>query len=136
MMFCAWFVFFLLKQKTAYEMRISDWSSDVCSSDLQVVQAVEENGEGQAKPAEVGYFSRQSGEAAKIRPAAARWRRGHFHGNPWENVYACPIRARFSTFPTAPASQPRPLATACRSAERRVGAGCVSKGRTRWSQEY
>src|SRR3546814_10628953 len=27
------------KQKTAYEMRISDWSSDVCSSDLQYVQA-------------------------------------------------------------------------------------------------
>src|SRR3546814_2680747 len=27
-------VFFFLKQKTAYEMRISDWSSDVCSSDL------------------------------------------------------------------------------------------------------
>src|SRR3546814_4223802 len=27
-------VFFLCKQKTAYEMRISDWSSDVCSSDL------------------------------------------------------------------------------------------------------
>src|SRR3546814_6982513 len=28
----SWFFFF--KQKTAYEMRISDWSSDVCSSDL------------------------------------------------------------------------------------------------------
>src|SRR3546814_1722483 len=28
-----WFFFF--KQKTAYEMRISDWSSDVCSSDLE-----------------------------------------------------------------------------------------------------
>src|SRR3546814_19475383 len=27
-------LFFLFKQKTAYEMRISDWSSDVCSSDL------------------------------------------------------------------------------------------------------
>src|SRR3546814_18617866 len=27
-------VFFLFKQSTAYEMRISDWSSDVCSSDL------------------------------------------------------------------------------------------------------
>src|SRR3546814_14753312 len=27
-------VFFFYKQKTAYEMRISDWSSDVCSSDL------------------------------------------------------------------------------------------------------
>src|SRR3546814_7418221 len=26
--------FFLFKQKTAYDMRISDWSSDVCSSDL------------------------------------------------------------------------------------------------------
>src|SRR3546814_8051317 len=28
-------LFFLFKQKTAYEMRISDWSSDVCSSDLR-----------------------------------------------------------------------------------------------------
>src|SRR3546814_4735277 len=28
-------VFFFFKQKTAYEMRISDWSSDVCSSDLE-----------------------------------------------------------------------------------------------------
>src|SRR3546814_3961014 len=32
-MFCSYF-FFFVKQKTAYEMRISDWSSDVCSSDL------------------------------------------------------------------------------------------------------
>src|SRR3546814_4255214 len=32
---CMFFVFFF-KQKTAYEMRISDWSSDVCSSDLDV----------------------------------------------------------------------------------------------------
>src|SRR3546814_15868160 len=31
--YCIGFVFFF-KQKTAYEMRISDWSSDVCSSDL------------------------------------------------------------------------------------------------------
>src|SRR3546814_7982117 len=37
---CIWFFdfvlfcFFFFKQKTAYEMRISDWSSDVCSSDL------------------------------------------------------------------------------------------------------
>src|SRR3546814_8636263 len=32
---CDLFVhFFFFKQKTAYEMRISDWSSDVCSSDL------------------------------------------------------------------------------------------------------
>src|SRR3546814_3703486 len=32
---CCFFVcFFFFKQKTAYELRISDWSSDVCSSDL------------------------------------------------------------------------------------------------------
>src|SRR3546814_16606237 len=31
---CVLFIFFFFKQKTAYEMRISDWSSDVCSSDL------------------------------------------------------------------------------------------------------
>src|SRR3546814_4930899 len=31
---CVCAVFFFFKQKTAYEMRISDWSSDVCSSDL------------------------------------------------------------------------------------------------------
>src|SRR3546814_2556535 len=30
-------IFFFFKQKTAYEMRISDWSSDVCSSDLKLV---------------------------------------------------------------------------------------------------
>src|SRR3546814_9199176 len=34
---CVFFVVF--KQKTAYEMRISDWSSDVCSSDLRASQA-------------------------------------------------------------------------------------------------
>src|SRR3546814_11451739 len=33
-LFCLFFFFFFFKQKTAYEMRISDWSSDVCSSDL------------------------------------------------------------------------------------------------------
>src|SRR3546814_10044322 len=30
-------LFFFFKQKTAYEMRISDWSSDVCSSDLRLL---------------------------------------------------------------------------------------------------
>src|SRR3546814_2276424 len=38
---CNWLyfvLFFFFKQKTAYEMRISDWSSDVCSSDLIDIQ--------------------------------------------------------------------------------------------------
>src|SRR3546814_15129952 len=36
------FFFFFFKQKTAYEMRISDWSSDVCSSDLQTSVTIAE----------------------------------------------------------------------------------------------
>src|SRR3546814_7923593 len=41
----AWYqdsIVFLFKQKTAYEMRISDWSSDVCSSDLEWMISVAE----------------------------------------------------------------------------------------------
>src|SRR3546814_9116647 len=41
-MLVCWFCFF--KQKTAYEMRISDWSSDVCSSDLLPADAAEREG--------------------------------------------------------------------------------------------
>src|SRR3546814_5133747 len=40
--FCCFF-FFFFKQKTAYEMRISDWSSDVCSSDLSIAFANRDN---------------------------------------------------------------------------------------------
>src|SRR3546814_4789342 len=40
---------FFVKQKTAYEMRISDWSSDVCSSDL------EQDVAGYAKAAFIGH---------------------------------------------------------------------------------
>src|SRR3546814_6562045 len=43
---CYSVLFFFFKQKTAYEMRISDWSSDVCSSDL----IFREHGEGRALP--------------------------------------------------------------------------------------
>src|SRR3546814_7509496 len=34
---CTLVMFFFFKQKTAYEMRISDWNSDVCSSDLEAL---------------------------------------------------------------------------------------------------
>src|SRR3546814_1690762 len=37
-------MFFYFKQKTAYEMRTSDWSSDVCSSDLVAVALVDADG--------------------------------------------------------------------------------------------
>src|SRR3546814_5343788 len=41
----ALFFFFFFKHKTAYEMRISDWSSDVCSSDLHCSHHVSLRGE-------------------------------------------------------------------------------------------
>src|SRR3546814_6556445 len=38
------FLCFFFKQKTAYDMRISDWSSDVCSSDLENTSRLQEKG--------------------------------------------------------------------------------------------
>src|SRR3546814_8351490 len=43
-MCCFYFLIFFFKQKTAYEMRISDWSSDGCSSDLAPAFDVNRNG--------------------------------------------------------------------------------------------
>src|SRR3546814_17192797 len=60
--------FFFFKQKTAYEMRISDWSSDVCSSDLH---AATECSQGRA----TGAFSPQ---LIAIRRSAAA---GSLHGD-------------------------------------------------------
>src|SRR3546814_4557696 len=42
--------FFFFKQKTAYEMRISDWSSDVCSSDLRPRPRPDRRDDGGARP--------------------------------------------------------------------------------------
>src|SRR3546814_3900413 len=59
--------FFFFKQKTAYEMRISDWSSDVCSSDLQEGAAFppreqpdDERGAGVADMQEAGRAGRET----------------------------------------------------------------------------
>src|SRR3546814_1839732 len=60
-------IFFFFKQKTAYEMRISDWSSDVCSSDL-VVGAVA----GVARAREEGAEFVAITERAVHMPRAAR----------------------------------------------------------------
>src|SRR3546814_948049 len=50
-LFSVFLVFFFFKQKTAYEMRISDWSSDVCSSDLALGLALTAFGGPQAHAA-------------------------------------------------------------------------------------
>src|SRR3546814_3796580 len=60
--------FFFVKQKTAYEMRISDWSSDVCSSDLSEV----------ARPGD-GHDRRQGASRLPRRAEGGRHREGHRH---------------------------------------------------------
>src|SRR3546814_506633 len=84
--------YFFFKQKTAYEMRISDWSSDVCSSDLEhrsrvltdrgiefetstFQQAFEPSvcvcsSSGQSNPFAEGVHGGQRFEGAKVGPAA------------------------------------------------------------------
>src|SRR3546814_3115109 len=68
-------MFFFFKQKTAYEMRISDWSSDVCSSDLA---AVEGQGmridHGPAATVDRQIAPRNPVEPAAERPIVARWK--------------------------------------------------------------
>src|SRR3546814_4940430 len=59
---CSFFIlFFFFKQKTAYEMRISDWSSDVCSSDLS------------ARTRRPAAVARAIGTAAILRSAFEGW---------------------------------------------------------------
>src|SRR3546814_7830278 len=53
---CCWVCFF--KQKTAYEMRISDWSSDVCSSDLNALDGLVNVPKSRVKGAELELSAR------------------------------------------------------------------------------
>src|SRR3546814_4002674 len=62
------YFFFFFKQKTAYEMRISDWSSDVCSSDLWPI------GDGEAQVDAANALASRSGRQG--RKAVDRHREG------------------------------------------------------------
>src|SRR3546814_3078731 len=101
--------FFFFKQKTAYEMRISDWSSDVCSSDLSATIP----GRSRLLSAPV------SGGSEMRRPVKGR--RAH---------HAC---ANEETSRSIGKRSPVPPCRARRSEERRVGKECVSTCRSRWS---
>src|SRR3546814_10244926 len=69
-------IFFLFKQKTAYEMRISDWSSDVCSSDLDFGTAIATDGE--TRRGVVGLAGENMDNAAdRIRTPQRRARAAH-----------------------------------------------------------
>src|SRR3546814_8143782 len=78
------FLFFFFKQKTAYEMRISDWSSDVCSSDLPHVAIVLVTVNAMLQkiaPAEIIEslaFSARPGNTIRMDDIAARLERNGF----------------------------------------------------------
>src|SRR3546814_1855684 len=110
MMFCT-ICFFFFKQKTAYEMRISDWSSDVCSSDLV------KNFEAGVicEPFTVGPQT-TIGEVLKLTRA--------------RNISGVPVvdGGHLVGIVTG-----RDMRFETRSEERRVGKECVSTCRSRWS---
>src|SRR3546814_8939044 len=100
------FLVLFFKQKTAYEMRISDWSSDVCSSDLS----------GGAQAAAPGAVA---GKGAAPSPTAVK-------------PPAASSQNRNAVDPDA-AKRAKERAKRRRSEERRVGKECVSTCRSRWS---
>src|SRR3546814_2946263 len=67
---CKYFFFF--KQKTAYEMRISDWSSDVCSSDLRIEPRVAHADQRNVEADEPGleHLQHLRAQASRLQPCA------------------------------------------------------------------
>src|SRR3546814_11092160 len=108
-------VIFCFKQKTAYEIRISDWSSDVCSSDL------------------IPELSTScKGSLAQAAPQAPHWT-AHARA---ETRRTLEPRSRAS-FSSGPRRRPKSWScSASRSEERRVGKECVSTCRSRWSPDH
>src|SRR3546814_4095939 len=98
-------VFFFFKQKTAYEMRISDWSSDVCSSDLFDL-------------VEVMLDDAVAGLDARCHVATLEVQR-HVHVQQLVGEHALEVGVD--------------RVAADRSEERRGGKECVSTCRSRWS---
>src|SRR3546814_2650027 len=95
----------LFKQKTGYEMRISDWSSDVCSSDLLVIDVNDALYTGAGQPiGETDYETLLAGGDPDF---------------PWE--------------PPADEWDAICLNYTSRSEERRAGKACVSTCRSRWA---
>src|SRR3546814_20405754 len=129
------FVFFF-KQKTAYEMRISDWSSDVCSSDLPTwqIRAV--------RVVYNPYTKRVTYKGARVElfglPLIPLPGLSHPVGGEGGSGLLVPdirsdrVNGLELSLPYYLQIAPnRPLTV--RSEERRVGKGCVSTCRSRWS---
>src|SRR3546814_3068073 len=100
--------FFFFKQKTAYEMRISDWSSDVCSSDLRHFDGLQVLGKvGFRKGLDTLITSLDAPHHPLPPPIVDQ---------AFRDVRSRPVKA-----------------VEWRSEERRVGKECVSTCRSRWS---
>src|SRR3546814_12385104 len=112
-------------QKTAYEMRISDWSSDVCSSDLPGRDALASKGRLRATGGNPrNEFPRRSSDSSV---------------SDHQSVLLATFQFRFLHH-TFSCSQPSykdqaddPPKESTRSEARRVGTECVSTCRSRWS---
>src|SRR3546814_14928248 len=119
--------YFFVKQKTAYEMRISDWSSDVCSSDLFLTLGI-------TAGSYWAYYELGWG--------------GWWFWDPVEHVSLVPWLAGAALLHSVAVTATRHALRAwpvmlevigfsmsMRSEERRVGQECDSTCRSRWSQE-
>src|SRR3546814_2254232 len=105
--------FFFFKQKTAYEMRISDWSSDVCSADLHGLEAAGVARRSADRALALGVVHRVPvGEGRVEEPDNPRHRRPQLVGDDRDQLLLRRAEAR--------------------SEERRVGKEGVSTCRTRW----
>src|SRR3546814_9617214 len=110
------FVFFFFKQNTAYEMRISDWSSDVCSSDLA---------EGNFITAWINH---------NIRSNIVEYKRYNAAGKAQGLMQRANAISMMLPFAASIAADPMGGFVIVRTEERRVGKEWVSKCRPRWAQ--
>src|SRR3546814_14712632 len=127
--------FFFFKQKTAYELRISDWSSDVCSSDLGLRRSPGRGRRKSRPPRESAQLLSSSSSSAEMLLRPCRGGSDSFivHGElntilPFRHGYTerfslCDVRSERMLDGTI-------------SEKRRVGKECIRRGRSRWSEEH
>src|SRR3546814_12289010 len=113
--------FFFFKQKTAYEMRISDWSSDVCASDLP--------GQRQLHQGRRPALRREPAPARRVLPRPVP---GAGHARHVRQLQGKELSYNNLADADAAWECVRQF-DAPRSEERSVGKACVSTWRSRWS---
>src|SRR3546814_2919946 len=122
---CHLLYFFFCKQKTAYEMRISDWSSDVCSSDLSCPSSTSKNSSSPLDDCPVA--SRYDTPAWS---AADSWVRLYFSRSAWAMAAPPPMIAPpASPWPATAAARPRTKAMLI-SVDALLSASCVRARRS------